>query len=117
MSTAEEIQTVALHGGSVTGPDGERLGTLRDVFLDGSSGLPSWALVAVGRLRTAERFVPLDGAEVDGDTLRVPYGRDLVRAAPRIDDDGGRLAPEEESLLLRHYGFGPGDASADPDQT
>ena len=114
MSTAEEIQTVALHGGPVTGPDGTRLGTLRDVFLDGSTGRPSWALVAVGRLRTAERFVPLDGAEVDGETLRVPYGRDLVRSAPRVDD-AGRLAPEEEALLLRHYGFGPeGETTPEP---
>lgn len=111
MSTAEEIQAVALRGGTVIGPDGKRLGALHDVFLDGSSGRPTWALVSVGRLRPAERFVPLDGAEVDGDALRVPHGRDLVRAAPRIDDDGGRLAPEEESLLLRHYGFGPDDAA------
>ena len=110
MITADEIQTVARHSGPVTGPDGERLGPLRDVFLDGSTGRPSWALVTVGRVRHADRFVPLDGAEVDGDALRVPYGPELVRAAPRIDDDGGRLSPDEEALLLRHYGFGPDDA-------
>lgn len=114
MITADEVQSVARHGGTVTGPDGQRLGTLRDVFLDGSTGRPSWALVAVGRVRRADRFVPLDGAEVDGDSLHVPYGRELVRAAPRIDDDAGRLAPEEESLLLRHYGFGPDDATTGP---
>ena len=105
MITADEIQAVAMHGGPVTGPDGERLGTLRDVFLDGSTGRPSWGLVSVGRLSRSERFVPLDGAELDGDALRVPYGRDLVQAAPRVDDDDGRLSPEDESLLLRHYGF------------
>ncbi|EYR62005.1 hypothetical protein N866_12815 [Actinotalea ferrariae CF5-4] len=117
MITADEIQDVALHGGPVTGPDGKRLGTLRDVFLDGSTGRPSWGLVTVGRLRREERFVPLDGAELDGDAVRVPYGRDLVHAAPRVDDDSGRLAPEEEALLLRHYGFGPAaddDASTRP---
>lgn len=115
MITADEIQAVALRGGPVTDPDGKRLGTLRDVFLDGSTGRPSWGLVAVGRVRQGERFVPLDGAELEGDALRIPYDRDLVQAAPRVGDDSGRLAPEEESVLLRHYGFSQADdAVADP---
>lgn len=36
----------------------------------------------------SESFVPLADATVAGDTLNVPFGKQMVKDAPRIDADG-----------------------------
>jgi hypothetical protein len=51
-----------------------------------------------------QTFVPLSEAQSDGDVLRVPFGKDLVKDAPRIDPDS-QLDAEEEAVLYRHYGL------------
>jgi uncharacterized protein (TIGR02271 family) len=39
---------------------------------------------------------------VDGNDVRVPYDKDLVKNAPSVEKDG-HLSPEEEDRLYRHY--------------
>jgi len=56
--------------------------------------------------------VPLSEAQPDGDVLRVPFGKDMVKDAPNVDPDT-QLDPEEEELLYRHYGLGGGRAGGE----
>ena len=51
-----------------------------------------------------ESFVPLDKATLNGDRLEVPFGKDQVKDAPRIDADGD-LSPAEEDQLYTYYGL------------
>jgi sporulation protein YlmC with PRC-barrel domain len=89
-------------GAHVTDPDGAKIGTVGQIYVDPSSGRPNWATVKTGLFGTSESFVPLDGAEdVDGD-LRVPFTKDVVKGAPRIDS-GGELSDGDEDRLYDYY--------------
>ena len=84
--------------------DRDKLGKVGEVYLDDETGRPEWATIQTGLFGTKESFVPLAGATVDGDTLRVPYDKATVKGAPTVDADG-HLSPEEETELYRYYGL------------
>jgi uncharacterized protein (TIGR02271 family) len=84
--------------------DGGRIGPIDAIYLDDETGEPEWALVTTGLFGTKASFVPLAQAtEADGD-VGVPYDKQLVKDAPRIDPDG-HLSEAEERQLWRHYGL------------
>ena len=90
-------------GADVVGDDGKKLGTLDDIYMDRASGQPEWLVVATGLFGAKRTFVPLAGATADGDALRVPYSKSLMKDAPGISDDDV-LSSEEEARLYAHYG-------------
>jgi uncharacterized protein (TIGR02271 family) len=91
-------------GADVVGEDGDKIGTLDTIYMDKGTGQPEWLLVKTGMLGSKSSFVPITGAGSDGDALRVPYAKSLVKDAPNVDDEDGFLPPEEEERLYRHYG-------------
>src|SRR3712207_4471672 len=90
-------------GHTVVDPQGEELGKVTELYLDGASQRPAWAGVKRGLLRAKETIVPLEGAEEVEGRLRVAYDRERVDSAPDVDPDV-ELAEEEERLLHEHYG-------------
>ncbi|HEX5730885.1 PRC and DUF2382 domain-containing protein [Microbacterium sp.] len=97
-----EQNIASLVGANVTDPDGHKIGTVGQIYVDPTSGQPNWATVVTGFFGTSESFVPLDQADtVDGD-LRVPYSKDFVKDAPRIDSDTD-LTDGEEASLYDYY--------------
>jgi uncharacterized protein (TIGR02271 family) len=84
--------------------DGSRIGSIDAIYLDDQTGQPEWALVNTGLFGTRSTFVPLTQATEAGDDVRVPYDKQLVKDAPRIDPDG-HLSEAEERQLWRHYGL------------
>src|ERR687897_1449439 len=84
--------------------DGGRIGSIDAVYLDDRTGQPEWALVNTGLFGTKATFVPLAQATQTGQEVRVPYDKQLVKDAPRIDPDG-HLSEAEERQLWRHYGL------------
>src|SRR5829696_1263884 len=72
--------------------------------LDDRTGQPEWALVNTGLFGTRSSFVPLAQTTQTGDDVRVPYDKQLVKDAPRVDPDG-HLSEAEERQLWRHYGL------------
>ncbi|WP_434995329.1 DUF2382 domain-containing protein [Arthrobacter sp. Ld5] len=107
MITQENIDTMLGNGGNVLGSDGEKIGSIGQVYLDDQTGEPSWVTAKTGLFGTSESFVPLQGADVEGHDVRVPYTKHQVKDAPRIESDGN-LSPEEEDRLYRHYEIGGG---------
>lgn len=89
----------------------EKLGSVKQIYRDDETGQPSWVTVKTGWFGGSETFVPLDGAQLGDDVLRVPQSKAVVNDAPRIDPDG-HLSPQEEQELFRHYGIGGGVGSA-----
>ena len=92
-------------GQPVHGSDGQRIGEVGQVYLDDETGRPEWATVRTGLFGTKESFVPVSQAQMTDDGLRVPYDKDLIKGAPRVDADQGHLSMEEEAELYRHYGL------------
>jgi hypothetical protein len=98
-------------GRTVRDQDGEEIGTLGDLYLDGESDLPAWGSVRTGLFGRNESLFPLDRAEEteEGD-LRVPFARQDVVDAPNVDPDVA-LEPEQEEALRRHYAGDEGEAA------
>ncbi|MFJ8745969.1 PRC and DUF2382 domain-containing protein [Embleya sp. NPDC127516] len=91
-------------GATVHDPDGAKVGTVQQVYLDDRTGRPEWVTVRTGLFGNKESFVPLEGADLTDKGLRIAHPKDLVKHAPRVDDDG-HLDPGEEQRLYSHYGL------------
>jgi len=99
MPTTNDVRT--WRGQDVLGSDGEKLGTLEEIYLDSESGDPEWALVTTGMFGTKQSFVPLRSASQSGDGVTVPFDKATVKESPQIDPDG-ELTVRSETLLHRH---------------
>lgn len=94
---------LAWRGKTVKDRHGEKIGRLGAIYLDRETDAPAYAGVTTGLLGHTEHYVPLAHAELDEDEhLRVPYDRDMVLEAPRIDPEVALTAAEEDALD-EHY--------------
>src|SRR3712207_7040879 len=100
---------LSFRGQQLRGTDGEKIGTIEEIYLDNDTQAPEWAVVTTGLFGTKQTFVPLRDASTADDGVTVPYDKDTVKDAPRIDPDG-RLSHDEERELYRHYGMEYSDA-------
>ena len=91
-------------GRTLVDRDGGRIGSIDALYLDDHTGQAEWALVNTGLFGTKASFVPLAQATQTGDDVRVPYDKQLVKDAPRVDPDR-QLSEAEERQLWRHYGL------------
>ncbi|AXK34438.1 PRC-barrel domain containing protein [Streptomyces armeniacus] len=116
-----EIDPRSLIGRKAFDRDGARIGTVDEVYLDDATGQPEWAAVRTG-LFSRDAFVPLEPSELDGDALRIPFERALIKDAPDFGV-GRHLSPEQELQLYHHYGLDvpatgsepPGPPAPDPE--
>lgn len=97
----------------VYGSDGNKIGTVGQVYLDDVTGKPEWVTVKTGMFGTKESFVPVAQSQFADDGLRVPYGKDTVKDAPRVDAEQGHLSQDEEAELYRHYGLDYSEEDSD----
>lgn len=109
MITNDQTQQLLSGGGNVVDNDGDKIGSIGQIYLDDRSGQPAWVTVKTGLFGGGESFVPLREAEVTGDDLRVPYEKDKVKDAPRVKDADSHLSEDEEGELYRYYGVGGAD--------
>ncbi|GAB3624929.1 hypothetical protein GCM10027418_30150 [Mariniluteicoccus endophyticus] len=84
--------------------DGEKVGSVGQLFLDDETGKPSWVTVNTGLFGSKETFIPLNGAQKSGDEIRVPFDKALIKDAPSREV-GDHLTPDEEDTLYSHYGL------------
>ena len=98
----EDVATIAGGGGEVRTASGDKIGRVGQIYLDDDSGHPSWVTVKTGLFGTQESFVPLGKADVDGADIVVPYDKETIKGAPRVDT-GGSLTPQEEKRLFAYY--------------
>jgi uncharacterized protein (TIGR02271 family) len=91
-------------GQTIIDRDGDKVGSISDLYADTQTGQPEWALVHTGLFGAKATFVPLAGARFEGDAVRVPHHAQTIKDAPRIDPDG-QLSHDEEAQLYGHYGL------------
>jgi hypothetical protein len=103
MLTNADLEDLKDGHGDVVSQDGEKIGGIGDFYLDDETDVPTWVTVKTGLFGTKESFVPLEGARIAEENLVVPYTKEHVKDAPRVDADE-RLEPGEEDRLYRHYG-------------
>lgn len=89
-------------GATVFDRDGDKIGSLEQIYVDPMTGRPNWAAVRTGLFGMSHTFVPLDEAEEQGEHIRVPFEKAFVKDAPRIDHDA-ELSQDEEQALYDYY--------------
>jgi len=103
----DQASVPSLMGSTVRDSAGEKIGKVRQVYLDDTTGQPEWVTVHTGLFGTKESFVPLAAARVEGDELVVDIPKGKVRDAPRVDEEG-HLSEEQETELYTYYGVSQG---------
>ncbi len=83
--------------------NGETIGKLHDVYVDVETDEPQFATVKEGLIGRHLTFVPLGGAQVGPDDLRVVVTKGQVRSAPDIAMHGEELSQADESTLYHHF--------------
>lgn len=101
MISKEQLRT--LRDGDLYSVDGDKIGSIEEIYLDDRTNEPEWATVNTGLFGTSQSFVPLSGATVTDDGLTVQYSKDQIKDAPRVDA-GEHLSVEQEQELYRYYG-------------
>lgn len=92
-------------GRTVVDKDGSKIGPLEGLYYDTASELPTFASVQVGIVgRHRLTFVPLEGARVAPDHVRVLVDKKTVKDAPTIETDAALTAAQEPELFA-HYGY------------
>jgi uncharacterized protein (TIGR02271 family) len=105
MLNRENLESLLAKGGNVVGTDGAKIGSIGQLYADDDTGEPTWVTVKTGLFGTSETFVPVEGARTEGEDLVVPFTKEHVKDAPRVEADG-HLTPEEEDRLYTHYDRG-----------
>ena len=112
MPTLNEVQT--WKGLDLRDNDGDKIGSITDVYLDRQTGEPAWIAVKTGLFGMSSSLVPVSGAQPTTEGVTVPYEKAKVKDAPNVVADG-ELTPDEERRLYDHYGVAFGDFDYDSD--
>ena len=113
MISTDQVQDLLSGGGTVVGGSGEKIGSVGQVYLDDQTGQPEWVTVKTGMFGGAESFIPLAEGTVAGNEIRVPYEKNKVKDAPRIEESDGHLSQDQEADLYRYYGLDYSEATSD----
>ncbi|WP_063771875.1 PRC and DUF2382 domain-containing protein [Kitasatospora mediocidica] len=98
-----DIDPRDLIGHKAVDRNGDKIGTVDEVYLDDATGEPEWAAVRTG-IFGRDAFVPLTTSEFSGEELRVPYDKSLIKDSPDFGV-GQHLSPAQELQLYRYYGL------------
>jgi uncharacterized protein (TIGR02271 family) len=101
MPTIDEIR--GWNGRDLIDRDGDKVGSIGDIYLDEQTGRPEWIAVNTGLFGSKVSFVPTAEARAEGDDVRVPYEKSHIKDSPNAEADG-HLSEDEEARLYRHYG-------------
>ena len=102
----------AWRGRNAVDSDGDKIGTIDEIYMDTETGKPEWLAVKTGLFGSKVTFIPIADARDDASGVRVPYDKQQVKDAPNADADG-ELSQEEEASLYRHYGLDYSDPRSD----
>jgi uncharacterized protein (TIGR02271 family) len=102
--STEQLTRLDQANGNVVTAAGDKIGGIGQIYVDDTTGEPTWVTAKTGLFGTSESFVPLEGASIQGSNIQVNYDKAKVKDAPRVDADGA-LSPEEEDTLYTYYGL------------
>lgn len=92
-----------LQGRTIYSSENEKVGEIDEVYLDDQTGKLEWARIGVGLFGMKNILVPAGSLTEDGDGLRAPYSKEMIKDAPSVDGD--YISPAQESELYRYYGL------------
>jgi uncharacterized protein (TIGR02271 family) len=103
MITREQLPTLV--GAEVRDRADHKIGTVGHAYVD-HAGTLTWMSVKTGRFGRKENLVPMETAELQGEQVRIPYEKDVVKDAPSVDvAEEEPLTDAEVAELYQHYGL------------
>lgn len=103
-------------GQDVVDSEDEKVGKLEEIFTDIKTSEPSIGCVKTGLFGRRLTLVPLEGATLTRDHLRLPYSKDQIKGAPQADS-GGQLDGERERDIFNYFGVAQPERTGDEAQT
>ncbi len=98
-SMAIEVEHIEdWRGKEVRDPDGESMGKLQEIYFDVGSGTPILLSIKSGRLGRHTKMIPIDGAGVGPDYLRVSHAKAEIDASPDADKEEPPNAVELDEI-------------------
>jgi len=88
-------------GRNAVDPQGNKIGSVGQVYLNDQTGQPDWITVNTGLFGMKENFAPLTGSSFNGEDLVLPFDKTVVKDSPDIADASHLDADEQQSL----YGY------------
>lgn len=82
--------------------DGDKLGGVKEVYINDASGQPDFIEVNHGLFGMGSSLVPLRGHTFEGDELRLAFQKERIKDAPNVDASA-HLSNEDQDNLYRHY--------------
>ena len=101
------------HGQTVYSSDGDKIGSVEEIFYDEETNQPEWVSVGTGFLGRNTALVPLQGATLEEGGLYIRFSKEQVQGAPDVDMTGDEISQESESELYSHYGLGYSERGSD----
>src|SRR5688500_12084087 len=90
-------QWETLRGADVYSQDGEKIGSVEQIFVDEQTRRPEWIGLGTGFFGTKRVLVPVEGSSLTEEQVTVPYAKDHVKDAPDVDAD--EISQETEAAL------------------
>lgn len=103
----DQTHVEALYDCDVIDNRGEKIGSVKRVWLEDGTGTPMWAEVHTGLFGMKESFVPIQQGQVAGGAITVPVSKEQVKDAPSVRPSDDHMSDEEQQALYRHYGMIP----------
>jgi hypothetical protein len=97
-------------GQTVLDRDGDKIGTIEEIYLVEDTGEPEWALVKLGRLKSHTTLVPLTKARPVEKGVAIAVDKEVVSEAPEIKPDA-EPSEQQVNALYRHYGLTNGGSA------
>ena len=83
--------------------EGHRIGTVTQVALEPNTFKAEWLVLKTSRFGRRPRLVPIKGAVDQGDTILVPFSKEMVLGAP-VPAVPTSPGGSEIAALHQHYG-------------
>ncbi|MFC5289436.1 DUF2382 domain-containing protein [Actinokineospora guangxiensis] len=112
----DRAQVSQLLESDVVDSRGEKIGAVRQVWLDDQTGAPLWAEVHTGLFGMRDTFVPIQDASLGDGQVMVPLEKKQVKDSPSISVHDGHMSEEQQDELYRYYGMIPQASTGDHDR-
>jgi len=81
---------------------GEKIGSVGQVYVNDVTGRPDWVTVNTGLFGLRETFAPLQGSSFDGENVVLPFEKAVVKGAPDVAS-ANHLDTHETDELYSYY--------------
>ncbi len=105
MNERWDLTTLAnVRGIDVYSADGERIGSVQDIYFDDISREPEWIGLGAVFIGVRSFVVPVEGLRYEGDHLQVPFTRERIQNEPDFEP-AESLDLEADMALSDYFGI------------